>query len=113
MENLTNICACDSLEHQVKFKYDSEYDKLYLTVHLTTSNFFWRLVTGVRYIFGYKCGYGEWDEFLFKPEDLIKLKDLLNKREETDRRTLQVDLNGVELKKVEEFIEKWRKFNVQ
>jgi hypothetical protein len=44
---------------------------------------FWRrFVSGMKYIFGYKCRYGQWDEFIFKPEhskQLREFSDLLSK----------------------------------
>jgi hypothetical protein len=44
---------------------------------------FWRrFVAGMKYIFGYKCRYGQWDEFIFKPEhseQLREFSDLLSK----------------------------------
>lgn len=78
-ERQTFICKCESLEHQVSFWQD-EYDgTLYCEPHLTTyNNFFKRLWIGLKYAFGYKCKYGNWDSMLFKEEDLEKLRKYLN-----------------------------------
>jgi len=79
MERQIMICECNSLEHQVTFWYDEEYDILYNEIHLTTNrNFFKRLWYGLKYAFGYRSRYGAWDEMMFKPEDLLKLREHLD-----------------------------------
>ena len=78
MERQIMICECHSLEHQLVWWYDDDGD-FYCESHLTTHrNFFQRLWYGLKYAFGYKSRYGAWDEMLFKPEDLIKLRNHLN-----------------------------------
>lgn len=80
MERKIFICDCHSLEHQVIFWYDEEYNEVYCEPHLITyRNFFQRLWYGIRYAFGYKSRFGAWDELVFKPEDVEKLRDYLNK----------------------------------
>lgn len=77
MKTKTIICACHSIEHQCTFYKDE--DETAVMIHLINYKSFWqRLIYGVRYIFGYKCKYGDWDEFIFKPEDLVKLKEFLD-----------------------------------
>lgn len=78
MDRKIFICKCHSLEHQVTFWYDEEDKELYLEVHLTNKRFFSRVKSAFKYIFGYKSRFGDWDEFLFKDEDLVKLKEYLN-----------------------------------
>lgn len=59
------ICSCGSLEHQIFFWYWPEEKNIYLEVHLIThDNFFKRLWAGLKYVFGYKSRFGEWDEFI-------------------------------------------------
>jgi hypothetical protein len=80
MERKIFVCECHSLEHQVTFWYDEEEDSLFTEVHLIThKNFFKRVLVGIKYMFGYKSRFGQWDEFMFKPEDVIKLKEYVNK----------------------------------
>ncbi len=68
------ICSCSSLEHQIMFWKDE--NELYIEIHLSNrDNFFKRLWYGLKYAFGYKCRYGNWDEFLF---DDINQKELYN-----------------------------------
>jgi hypothetical protein len=74
------ICECYSYCHQAIFWYDEEYKSLYVTIHLITHrNFFKRIWTAIQYIFGYKSNVGDWDEFIFKPEDEKKLRSYLNR----------------------------------
>lgn len=77
------ICECHSHEHQLQFWYDPEEDlpdfrRIHTVMHLTTHrNFFQRLKYAWKYLFGYKCRYGAWDEFIFSSENEEKLKEFL------------------------------------
>lgn len=72
------ICKCHSLQHQYSFWYDPKDNLLYCEPRLSTSNnFFKRVVAGFKYIFGYKSRFGEWDEFYFKNDDLVRLDKLI------------------------------------
>jgi hypothetical protein len=76
------ICDCNSCEHQIIFEYDQEDNLIYCHIHLVKHGFWRRFVAGMKYIFGYKCRYGQWDEFIFKPEhskQLREFSDLLSK----------------------------------
>ena len=75
------ICSCSSLEHQMYFWYDEEYNFVYTEVHLTGRSFWRRLKYGIKYIFGYKCRFGAWDEFLFDDESEKKLNEFLNNKQ--------------------------------
>jgi hypothetical protein len=44
---------------------------------LVKYGFFVRVKYALKYIFGYKSRFGAFDEFIFKPEDLTKLKEYL------------------------------------
>lgn len=68
------ICECNSVEHQIVFRYDEEDNYVYCSMHLAKYNFFKRLVNGIRYIFGYRCRYGDFEEFIFKKEHSKKLR---------------------------------------
>ena len=75
------ICECHSYCHQAIFLWDDEGKSLYVTIHLITHrNFFKRLWQGLKYAFGYKSNFGDWDEFLFKPEDEKRLRDYLERK---------------------------------
>jgi hypothetical protein len=74
MERKIFVCECSSLEHQVSFWYDEDEDTLYVETHLVThKNFFKRLWVGLKYAFGYKSRFGEWDEILLDPKSQKEL----------------------------------------
>ena len=72
------ICECHSVEHQLIFRYDKEYNDVYISVHLYDyhtgiKGFFIRLWRGIKYAFGYKCKYGAWDEIIVEKEKFKKI----------------------------------------
>lgn len=79
MEERILICACHSLEHMVMFWHDKEDGLVYVEVHLYThEGFFKRLWRGLRFAFGYRCRYGEWDSVLLDEKSVITLREFLN-----------------------------------
>ena len=69
------ICECGTPEHQVIFQYfddeKPEWQELYMDFHLVNSgNIFKNLWTGIRWAFGYKSNYGQFDEFIINPEEV-------------------------------------------
>ena len=79
-KNLFLICSCGSLEHQMFFwqELEEKYPLVYAEVYLRERSFFRRLVYGVKYILGYKCRFGAWEEFIFDVDNLSQLKEWLN-----------------------------------
>ena len=74
------ICDCSSAEHQIIIRYEEEDNLFYAHIHLSKLSFFKRLISGIKYIFGYSCRYGNFEEFIFKhehAEDLRKMSNLL------------------------------------
>jgi len=73
-------CACGSSEHTLRFVLDSDNNTIYTLVFLNQYRGFWkRLLVAIKYLFGYKCKYGHWDEWILKPEDVTEITLLLNK----------------------------------
>ena len=72
------ICACHSTEHQIVIQKDKEDKVLYCSIHLSPLPWYKRIVNGVKYIFGYRCKYGDFDEFLFDKKHITKLNQMLN-----------------------------------
>lgn len=73
-------CVCFSDEHALKLTYHEEDNDMYASIHLQTHyNFFQRVWAALKYIFGYHCKYGHWDCFIFQPEQLSKLKEIVDK----------------------------------
>lgn len=77
-------CICSSEEHMVSFKYYIEKDGtidedgMYISIHLSPHTFWGRVKHAVKYIFGYRCRYGDWEEIVFKRQDAERLRDMLN-----------------------------------
>ena len=72
------VCDCHSREHQIVFQYDLDDNNVWCNIHLTNYRFLERLKRGIRYIFGYKCRYGHFDEFIFSYEHADKLIEMGN-----------------------------------
>ena len=81
MKNNLFICECGSMEHQfiVSFDQDKDWNKyVYVHIHLNNGSFFRRLKNAVKYLFGYKCKYGCFDEVLLDKPQTKKLNDILD-----------------------------------
>lgn len=79
--NIIFLCKCSSIEHQIVFSYFDDIDDrtIYASIHLVKEhNIFKRIWYAIKYIFGYKCKYGAFEEFIFKPQDANKLQELTN-----------------------------------
>lgn len=76
------ICSCNSVEHQLIMTYftdDDGEEEVYCSVHLKPeSNIFKRVWKAVKYIFGHRSIYGDFDEFIFKPEDADSLQQVVD-----------------------------------
>jgi len=62
----TNLlrCSCNSNEHIVIFDYDEEYNEIFMSVHLNPLGIFGRVKHAIKYIFGYKCKFGDFEELI-------------------------------------------------
>ncbi len=75
------VCACNNVEPQLIISYSTDDDckEVYCSVHLKPEcNIFKRIWHAVKYVFGHRSRYGDFDEFIFKPEDAEKLQDAAN-----------------------------------
>lgn len=78
MEHQIFICKCHNIEHQLVFSYFKDEPELYVTVHLNPEYSFWkRLKLAIKYIFGYRSMYGEFDEFIFNEDEIDKLENIV------------------------------------
>jgi hypothetical protein len=73
------LCECESSEHQMIIRYfnDDEYPEVYLDIHLAKKPFWHRIKYAFKYIFGYQCKYGAFDEFIFNEEHLQSLENVV------------------------------------
>ena len=80
MKKMYLDCECESPEHLLRFSYfDDDKDRMYVEVHLTTHNFWRRIITGVKYIFGYRSVYGEFGETVLEKDKVQQLRDCCDK----------------------------------
>lgn len=88
-EHTLFVCDCSNMEHQFVISYDPEYyDEICVQVHLTQSDtFFGRVKQVIKYIFGHRSDYGDFQEILL---DKAKTTMLVS--------TLQKHLNEMEKK---------------
>lgn len=68
--------SCCSLEHQLVVKLSAGI--VVVQIHLVNyRNFFKRVSTGFKYIFGYKSKYGDWDEMVLDESHIEQLEETL------------------------------------
>jgi hypothetical protein len=75
-------CNCTSAEHALRLTLDDdeELPAIYVEVQLNRYHgFFGRLWLAIRYVFGYECRYGHWDEATLMGDEVRKLRDLCNR----------------------------------
>jgi hypothetical protein len=70
------VCDCNSREHQIVFQYDFDDNYVYCHIHLSQYSFWKRVKVAIKYILGYKCKYGNWEEFIWNVDDAPKLEEM-------------------------------------
>lgn len=93
-------CRCMSTEHLFKFYIDIEDASVCLEVHLANwLPWYKRIWRGIKYVFGYKSKFGDFDTTIMKDEDINKLIDLLayfktlQKNKQIEEEKEEVDYN--------------------
>lgn len=70
-------CDCASPEHTIRWSRDED-GYVAQEVHLVHYKSLWgRLVTAVRYVFGYRSRYGHWDCVMLNEQQQEKLANFL------------------------------------
>jgi hypothetical protein len=72
------ICNCGSVEHQFIVRLDDEWDFVYVSIHLSPHPLHKRLINAIKYIFGHRSKYGDFDEIILNEDDTKKLVNLLS-----------------------------------
>ena len=78
------VCDCHSSEHHLQLHYFIDNDnpfprEVYIQPFLNTYYNFWKRVkAGIKYIFGYKCMYGQWDSMCITRENYQAFKDMID-----------------------------------
>jgi hypothetical protein len=74
------VCDCNSLEHTYSIWYEKDYNELYIEPSISISNnIFKRIWVSIKYIFGYKCAYGNFDSLIINVDDMPRIKRYLDK----------------------------------
>jgi len=71
MKNELILCDCGSAEHQMILHFDEDKDigrQVFVEIHLVPLVWYKRLWLGLKYIFGYKCCYGNFEEIILSPK---------------------------------------------
>ena len=80
------VCKCGDVSHQLVVSRDNPYNEdgeAFVYVKLNPLPFWKRVVHGVKYIFGYKCRFGDFDEVILGREHVPRLKALVESLEGT------------------------------
>ena len=73
------ICECNSILHQIVMSYFEDVKEVYCNVHLKPErNVLKRIIHAVKYIFGHRSAYGDFDEFIFNPKDADRLQSVVD-----------------------------------
>lgn len=81
MESILFICQCKNTEHQMIFSYfpDDEDREVSISIYLRPeSSIFQRIKNAVKYIFGHRSRFGDFDNFLLGKEDADKLQKVID-----------------------------------
>lgn len=73
-------CDCHSVEHITRFSYfEKEPNEIYMETHITNYMRFWkRLWVAIKYVFGYRSRYGDFDCLIMSASSVVKLRNELN-----------------------------------
>lgn len=73
------ICQCANVEHQMIFSAEAEdeSDWVFVSIHLAPLPFWKRLWHGIKYIFGYRSRYGDFDEIILDSRHIEKLENVV------------------------------------
>ncbi len=76
------VCECGDVSHQLEIQKMDSGDMI-LTVHLAPLTFWKRVWNGIKYIFGHRSRYGDFEEFIlgyWHSQALQEVVDELKKR---------------------------------
>ena len=79
MEKATLLkCVCGSNEHIMILDYDKKHNQIYLSIHLRKLRWYERFITAIKYIFGYTCKFGNFEELIIDETNVEEFKKTLN-----------------------------------
>jgi hypothetical protein len=75
MKRTLYTCKCFSLQHS--FFVCADEEDLFIEVHLSSLPFWERVKNAIRYVFGQRSPYGDFEEIVLGPEEALDLGDRL------------------------------------
>lgn len=78
MDDIIAICSCGDVRHQIVFTFDPDSNIVYMSVLLNKLPWYKRLIYGIKYIFGYQCKYGAFEEVVLNENDCPKFYLIAN-----------------------------------
>lgn len=70
-------CACYSNEHIILLQGNEEDKEIYLSIHLAQLPWYERIWHAIKYIFGYGCKYGNFEEIIITEKNAKKIKEYI------------------------------------
>ena len=71
-------CPCSDPEHHIIYNMFDDEEEIYLHVQLNNGKWYQRVWKAIKYVFGYKCKFGHFDEFIISSENYEHLKAMVN-----------------------------------
>ena len=71
-------CECNSAEHIVMFNIWEDEPEVYVSIHLAPLPLWKRLGHAVKYIFGHRCQYGDFENIILGTRNYEKMALLTN-----------------------------------
>jgi len=75
MKRTLFTCRCGSMEHIFVITADEE--DMFIEVHLAPLPLWQRVRQAIKYVFGYRSKWGDFDEILLDPTQALQLGDLI------------------------------------
>jgi hypothetical protein len=81
-------CGCGSLEHNLQFRAFNDDREIYCHTFLSHRKFRDRIIPALKYIFGYKCKYGHFEEIILDVNSQMQIMTFIRSHlTEMDKRT--------------------------
>jgi len=73
-------CDCGDMDHTLRMFYcRDETDMMYVSIHLRQKPWHWRLWHAIKYVFGYRSRYGDFDEFVWGRAEATKFRNMIDR----------------------------------
>lgn len=79
------LCSCSHSDHLIILNLDDNKEYCSMEVHLSPLPFFKRLINGIKYIFGFRSRYGDFDEIMINREKAEGIKQFMDKVLENEK----------------------------